>query len=73
MDDFFFNLILFCIREVEFFHFFVELVPIVSFLSLLLEKFGIALFDVRFGGFDLLTGCVGDGDLADFVSHLGEV
>lgn len=36
MDDFLFDLVLFCIREMELFHFFVELIPIVTFFSLLL-------------------------------------
>lgn len=69
MDNFLFNLILFCIGEMELFHFFVELVPVVAFLSLLLEQFGISLFDVGFGRLDLLARGVGYGDLADFLCH----
>ena len=45
------------------------MVPIVTFFALLLEEFGVALFDVGLGGLDFLAGGVGDGDLADFLGH----
>lgn len=69
MCNLFFKFLLLKVGHSDSLHFLIKLLPILSFLLLEMDHFGISLFDEILGGFNFLFSGFGDGYIFVFIVH----